>query len=183
MKLFSTCAVILAIFSCSFGCSSPKDQLPSKEALLNCEKIADTITEKTAEKLKEQKNLHLVTTGRVTKDDIRMMLMGFHLYTEQEVDVKEARELLVYAVNEYLLDINSNEEIRPCLHEYPFTAKNVEIRIWVYNPERIKIGYISAINGLLTYQLDLPETQSRQDICKESYEEALQATFSQENDN
>jgi hypothetical protein len=105
------------------------------------------------------------------------MLMGFHLY--QEVDLKEARELLIYAVNEYLLDINNNEEVRPCLHEYPFTAKNVEIRIWIYKPDSIKISYISAIDGILTF--DLPET--RQTICKESYEEALQTVFSQGNDN
>ena len=177
MQLFFTYGVILALFSCSFACSSSKDQSLSKESLLKKKKIADTITEKTAEKLKEQKNLYLVTTGRVTKDDIRMMLMGFHLY--QEVDLKEARELLIYAVNEYLLDINNNEEVRPCLHEYPFTAKNVEIRIWIYKPDSIKISYISAIDGILTF--DLPET--RQTICKESYEEALQTVFSQGNDN
>jgi hypothetical protein len=59
MQLFFTYGVILALFSCSFACSSSKDQSLSKESLLNCEKIADTITEKTAEKLKEQKNLYL----------------------------------------------------------------------------------------------------------------------------
>ncbi|MGB7127855.1 MAG: hypothetical protein WBD50_02035 [Candidatus Rhabdochlamydia sp.] len=111
-------------------------------------------------------------------NDIQAMHMSFHFY--QEVDLKEARELLVYAISEYLLDINSDEEIRPYLHEYPFTSKNVEIRIWIYKPDGTcpsldKIDYISAIDGILTYYLDLPETYSRQAICKETYEEALKA--------
>lgn len=53
---FNFC-VIMSIFYCLFGCSSFDDRLP------NYEKIADNITEKTAKKLKEQKNLCLVGTG------------------------------------------------------------------------------------------------------------------------
>ena len=42
-------------------------------------------------------------------NDIQMMAMSFHFY--QEVDLKKARELLVYAINEYLLDINNNASL------------------------------------------------------------------------
>jgi hypothetical protein len=116
-------------------------------------------------------------------NDIQMMAMSFNYY--QEVDLTVARELIVYAISEYLSDINNNEEIRPYLHEYPFTAKNIEIRIWIYKPDRTdpsldKIYYISAINGNLAYYLDLPETHSRRAICEEAYEEAVQAVSSLE---
>ncbi len=169
MKLFFTCG---AMFSFLFGCSSSWHSLPDYE------KIADDITEKTAQKLKEKKNLYLVGTGGRMMNDIQMMAMSFDYY--QEVDLKKARELLVYAVNEYLLDINNNEGIRPYLHEFPFTAKNVEIRIWIWKPDRSKplsekIYYISAINGVLSYYIRGLEEYSRLAICKETYEEALQA--------
>lgn len=169
MKLIFTCGVM---FSFLFGCCSSWHSLPDYE------KIADDITEKTAQKLKEQKNLYLVGTGGGMMNDIQMMAMSFHFY--QEVDLEEARELVVYAANEYLLDINNNEEIRSYLHEYPFTAKNVEIHIWVYEPDRSrlspeKIYYISAINGVLNYYIRGLEEYSRVAICKETYEEALQA--------
>ena len=177
MKIFFTCGVIVVImFSFLFGCSSFWHPLPDYE------KIADDITEKTAQKLKEKKDLYLIGTGGGMMNDIQMMAMSFDYY--QEVDLKKARELLVYAVNEYLSDINSNEEIRPYLHEYPFTAKNVEIRIWIWKPDRSKpssekILYISAIDGILTYYLDFPEKYTFKAIYEETYEEALQAISSQ----
>jgi len=50
----------------------------------------------------------------------QMMAMSFDYY--QEVDLKTARELIVYDINEYLSVINGNNEIKPYLHEYPFTG-------------------------------------------------------------
>jgi hypothetical protein len=49
MKLFFTCGVLLATLSFLFGCSSSWYSLPDYE------KIADDITEKTAQKLKGKK--------------------------------------------------------------------------------------------------------------------------------
>ena len=175
MKLSFNVGIILFIFSFLFGCSSFGYQSPRYV------KLAHEITEKAAKELKAQKNLYLIGTGGQMMDDIQMMAMSFDYY--QEIDLKTARELIVHVINEYLLAINSNKEIKPYLHEYPFTAKNVEIRIWVFepngsNPPLDKIYYISAIDGSLAYYLDLPETQSRQAICKEAYEEALQAISS-----
>jgi hypothetical protein len=172
MKLFFTCGVVLSTFFLLFGCSFFSHQSPRYVQL------AANITEKTAERLKEQKNLHLIGTGGKMMDDIQAMDMSFHFY--QEVDLKKARDLMAYAVNEYLVDINNSEEIRPYLHEYPFTAKNVEIRIWIYepngtNPPLDKICYISSINGILTYYLDFPEKHTIQAIYKETYEDAIQA--------
>lgn len=148
----------------------------------NYVKIADNITDKTAKKLKEQKRLYLVGTGGKMMGDIQAMDMGFFFY--QEVDLKEARNLIVYVINEYLFEINNHEEIRPFLHEYPFTAKNVEIDIWVKasdgtRPSQGKIYYISASNGIINYYIRLPEEQSRKSICEETYEEALQIINSQ----
>jgi len=156
------------MFSFLFGCSSFS---PSQDY----EKIADKITEKIAKKLKAQKNLYLVGTGGQMMDDIQMMAMSFDYY--QEVDLKIGRELIVHIINEYLLAINSNKEIRPYLHEYPFTAKNVEIRIFIYNPDRSelpleKIDCITSLNGMLKYYT---RSNPRQAIYEETYKQALRA--------
>jgi hypothetical protein len=160
--------------ACSFySCSSLGYQSPRYV------KLAHEITEKTAKKLKEQKKLYLIGTGGGMMHDIQMMAMSFHFY--QELDLKTARELMIYTINEYLSDINDNTEVRPYLHEYPFTAKNVEIRIWIYNPDQSelppdKIYCITAINGILNYYIRGPEEYSRQVICQETYEEALKVS-------
>ena len=164
MKLFFNVGAILFMFSFLFGCSSFGYQSPRYV------KLAHEITEKTAKELKAQKNLYLIGTGGQMMDDIQMMAMSFNYY--QEVNLKTARELTIYAVNEYLSTINNNKEVRPYLHEYPFTAKNIEIRIFVYNPDRSelpleKIYCIECINGSLEYYA---RSNPRQAIYEETNE-------------
>lgn len=152
-----------------FGCSSFS---PSPDY----EKIADKITEKTAKKLKEQKGLSLAGTGGRMMDDIQMMMMGFNFY--KVVDIETTRQLLVGSVQEYLSAINSNEEIKPYLHNYPFTPQNVEIVIYFYNPDGSKVPpgkiTIAAANqGKVVYYIDDPEKHTIKPLHEETYEEAL----------
>lgn len=168
MKLFFNVRVILCTFSLFFGCSSFGYQ--SSRYV----QIAHEITAKTAIELRAQKNLYLVGTGGQMMDDIQMMAMSFNYY--QEVDLKTARELIVYAVDEYLLAINNNKEVRPYLHEYPFTAENVEISIFIYRPNGSelpleKIYCIECMKGKVEYYTRL---NTRQAMYEETYEYASQ---------
>lgn len=167
MKCFLNFSLILIIFTFFLGCSSVQYQSPRYI------KLAHEITANTAEKLEEQKKLFLIGTGGRMMNDIQMMAMSFNYYCE--VDLKQARELIVFAINEYLANINNNQEIRPHLHEYPFNEKNVDIMIFVYGPDRHKlppekIYCITSCNGVIKYY-----TRSDRDhpICKETYEQAL----------
>jgi hypothetical protein len=169
MTLIFNSRVTIIILSFLFGCSSFGYQSP------HYVKLAHEITANTAKKLEEQKKLYLIGTGGGMMHDIQAMHMSFQFF--HEVDLKEGRELIVYAVREYLSDINNNEEVRPYLHNYPFTAKNIEIRIFIYGPDRHelspeKIYYISAINGIVDYYVRGPDN-FRQAVCEETYEEAL----------
>ncbi len=170
MKSIVSFSVIVAVLALFLACSS------CGYLLQDYEKIADKITEKTAKKLKEEKKLCLVGTGGKMMHDIQAMDMSFNYYTE--VDLQTARELVVYAIDEYLKAINDNREIRPYLHEYPFTAKNVEIRIWIYKPDGShphldNIQCICSIDGIITYYLDAPEQYTYKLFHKETYEEAF----------
>jgi len=113
-------------------------------------------------------------------NDIQVMFMSFNYY--QEVDLKEARELIIYAVKEYLTAINDNQEVRPYLHDYPFTAKNVGIDIFFYNsdgsdlsPDKISCAQCS--DGKIECYVYSAESFTM--IREESYEEALQAIAAQ----
>ncbi len=170
MRFIFNFGVFLLVFSSIFSCSTVGYQSPRYV------KLAHEITANTARKLEKEKKLYLVGTGGGMMHDIQAMHMSFDYY--QEVDLQTARELIVYAVREYLSDINNNEEVRPYLHNYPFTAKNVEIRIWVSKPDRSnpssgRIDYISAINGVLNYYTRGEKQYSRKTIYEETYEEAL----------
>ncbi len=150
----------------------------------NYETIANRITKQVALKLSQEKNLQCAGGGGGMMSSIRMMALGFDLF--QEVDLMEARKLMVYVITEYLKAINDSKEIRPYLQNYPFNPKNIEIRIWIQTPDRQdvpldKIAYISSINAILTH--DLPrETGSyvHRELCEETYEEALKIVQDEE---
>ncbi|MBI3259664.1 MAG: hypothetical protein HYZ54_09350 [Ignavibacteriae bacterium] len=144
----------------------------------NYERFANKITANVAKKLKEEHDLHLVGIGGRMMYSVEMMSMRFDYY--HQITLEEARKLLVIAIKEYLSAINSDEKIRPYLKEYPFTAKNVEIGIFILqsNGSKVppdKIYYISNMDDILSYYIAKQNGFStRTAICEESYEEALQ---------
>lgn len=165
MKLVFYFGVMITMVSCSFD-----------QQQVCYEKIADNITAKTAEKLKREKGLICVGTGGQMMGDIQVMDMGFNFY--EVVSIDTARQLLIDAAQEYLSAINASEEVRPYLHDYPFTAKNVEIVIYFYNSDghkvpSSKLNIAAAEQGKLFYYIDYPEKSALKTIHEETYEDAL----------
>ena len=109
-----------------------------------------------------------------------MMSMGFNYY--KVIDIDEARRLLVYCAEEYLTAINGDEKVRPYLHNYPFTAKNIEIEIVFRNPDgskvaRDKINIAAADEGKMIYYVDVPEKYLLKPILRETYEQQFPPTI------
>jgi hypothetical protein len=128
------------------------------------------ITQKVAQELLLENQLHLIGTGSQMMAEIEMLAISFDF--SNEIDITKARELLVKSINKYIEEINSNNKIRKYLKCYPFTEKNIEVRIWVRTPKSTP-SYISAINGELSYFMDTPYTYSQIALRKETYEEAV----------
>ncbi len=165
--------ICFILFCVCYACS----QLNYEES--DYEKMADTITEATARKLKKKKQLYLVGTGGRMMHDVQMMAMSFYLYSE--IDLSTARELIVYAINEYLLNINENSNIKPYLCKHPFTVKNIEILIWPRklngsDPNINNIYFISATDGILSYYINLPD-DTLKIIHTETFAEAQRITL------
>lgn len=150
----------------------------------NYETIANKITKEVAIKLEKEKGLRCIGTGGRMMNDIQRMGMSFQLF--HEVDLIEARKILVYVIIEYLKLINENKNIRPYLHNYPFQPKNVEIRIWMQKPDGQdvppdKLDYVSSINATLRYYLpDEPKIGTEKKLYEETYDEALKIVQDEE---
>jgi len=149
----------------------------SRHPLEDDEKLVNLITAKTAKKLENEKSLILIGTGGSMMDDIKMLMMGFEY--RKAVNIAMARKLLIDSVEEYLSEINANEVIRAHLHNYPFTSKNIEIVIYIRNPDGSKVALdefkvISALEGKMFYYVDCPEKHTLKAVYEETYEEALQ---------
>lgn len=176
MKIIIISILALTIFGAVMWCSHSKYQLEEDEKLVNA------ISAQTAKKLHDEKGLILVGTGGEMMYEIKMLMMSFDY--RKVVDVIMARKLLVDCVEEYLLEINSNEKIRPYLHNYPFTPKNIEIEIGFYNPDGSEvasgqINLASAREGKMFYYVDYPEKCTLKAIYEETYEDALKEVSSQ----
>lgn len=140
-------------------------------------RVARRITAQTAQQLLEEKQLVCFGSGGGMIDQVNRVNMAFNYY--QKVSLEEARELVVYALNTYLNNINSNEEVRPYLANYPFLVKDITIRIGIWKPGHKRpdpdnIYFISLRRGMIYYYLDVPDTYDRKLLHKETYEEALQ---------
>ena len=175
MKFIVILASVCALFSgvLCYACARPS---------VDYEKLADKITAKTAKKLEQEKGLILIGTGGRMMDDIKLMMMGFRY--RKIIDINEARNLLVYCVEEYLTAINNNEKIRPYLHDYPFTAKNIQIEIFICNPDGShvapnELNVAAANEGTAVYEIAAPKRPITITACKETYEEALEIVASQ----
>ena len=144
---------------------------------LDYEVIARQIRSQTAKELKKEKDLIPVGTMGQMMGDIQAIGLSFQYF--HLVNLEEARELLVDAIQVFLRNINENKKIRPYLHNYPFTTKNIEIIIWIYQPDRSKpplenLQCLSVENGILTYGLVAPSRSAPYPILhEETYEEAL----------
>src|SRR5262249_2655966 len=108
--------------------------------------------------LKKDRKLQVCESGWGLrgKKKIQVMHCGFFYY--EEIDIDQARELLVDAAKLYLTTINENERIRPFLESYPFTPENIEICIFLQNrdgsrfsPEKLSI--VSFEKGILRYDI------------------------------
>jgi hypothetical protein len=144
-------------------------------SISEAERAVDEIASAVAKKMRIDRGLHVVGTGGGMMHGIEMLHMGFHYY--REVGVDEARELLIYAVDEYEAAINSSLEIRQNLKEYPF--KSTEIVIYFYRPDRSKVphGEISVVaareNRTIEYFMHpSDEIGCRMCVHLETYDEA-----------
>jgi hypothetical protein len=135
------------------------------------EKIVDQIIQDAFIKINKNTGLIPFGTGAQMMDEIKML--GLFFNSKKQISIDEARELLVCAADEFLSEINCNEEIRPYLSKYPFEIENIEIEI--YTPRDRMLGDLAVVSiskGFLVYENR--DFSSLEVVFKETYQEGLQ---------
>ena len=106
---------------------------------------------------------------------VEMLFLAFQYYNS--IDIDQARELLVNSVDSLVYEVNINEQVRPYLIYHPFKPKNVDIKIFLQNPDgsTIKPGKLiiaKAAEGRLEYKIRDPKTDRLTTIYSETSLEA-----------
>ena len=169
-KLLLTISVICFVASCNKSPLMVSYQ-PSEKA-----HTAALVKKKAAIQLQKELELQPIGTGGQMMNEIRMLALSFEY--DKPIDACKGRRLLLTAVDTFLSVINADENIRPYLYRYPFTPKNVEIRIFIKNHDRsqVPIGQLcilSSIEGTIEYDIHDPTTTHLVTAYEETYQEAL----------
>jgi hypothetical protein len=140
------------------------------------EKLANEITSRVAAKLKKEMGLRPCGTNGQMMNKIKVLGLSFNYY--KPISIEEGRELLITAVDEFVKAVNEDERIRPYLNNYPFESKNIDIEIFLHNPNGSDVTagnlrVISSVGGILEYDIRDPKTNRLTTIYKETYEEAV----------
>ncbi len=146
--------IYFLLIPCALFCSkliTDDDNNPA-----NYERMAYKITHQTIEQIRREKQLLCMGTGGSMPHDVRKLSVSFMYRQKEELDVRSARELMVYIVDLYLENINADKELRPYLHVYPFTAENLEITVFIEKPNGKEVDpdnlyCISLWRNLVTY--------------------------------
>jgi hypothetical protein len=140
-------------------------------------KLSDKIYFSYNKEICNKNGLHLVGKGGAMMDDVQQV--NAHYVSYDRLTVEEARRLYVDVAEGYLSRYNQNEEIRPYLHNYPFTINNFKIMIGFENEnhQHMDKGFVAVVSnieskGIIYYSSYNHETKAFIDLHEEPYETA-----------
>ena len=163
--------LLLVIFT--VGCDSPRiEESPRSPSKIS---LANEVRNITLVQLKKEKELYPFGVGAAMMDQIKILGVDFRYY--KDIDINQARELLMTAGTLFLNTINAKEQIRPFLQNDPFQPRNIEIRIFLIKPngsepEPETLTVAAMVNGILDYDVRIAETGRLTTIYRETFQEA-----------
>lgn len=158
--------MLLVLFLCSACVLDP----PHVKA---AQKIMNSFTKKM-----KKEGLILVGSGGSMMGDIQEINLDYE--TCQNVNVEQARMIFIKKTESLMYQINSDPEIRPYLHDYPFTSRNIFLEITFcktdrdfVKPPNIAYVVLRTHKDLVSYSIYDDQTERLATVYEEPYEEAL----------
>lgn len=138
-------------------------------------KYAKEITRAFAKEMEKELGLQHCGDGGSMPYDVEKIYAIFS--ANRRANLEEAREIEVKAVERLLQLINSHEQIRPYLREFPFNFNRIGIRITFDNEYNQSysdgtVAFMTLARGKICYCYHDPIADDLIDIVEESYEEA-----------
>ncbi|MCH9612754.1 MAG: hypothetical protein S4CHLAM102_12510 [Chlamydiia bacterium] len=139
------------------------------------ESAVDKVLLKAAKTIEKEIGIDCIGTGGGTMHGVEMLSLSFQ--QNGELDIPSARVKIVKAGEIFLEEINSCKELRKYLIPCPFTPKNIEICILVFDVNRNNLPFdklqcVSTNKGTVKYRVDSPDRNTFCVVEKETYEEA-----------
>lgn len=177
--IFILCPLLLILTGCMLHLLNGYEYEYSEQY-----ELVGKILEKTSKKLEKKYQMSTCGSGiGMPNGIVGMLALSFEKVGPLTKD--EGRKIVVNCVQEMMNAVNTNEQIRPFLKNFPFKPTNVEIAIFLRDKSRDFIyepdyGIISATNGDVNYRFTKIENPLRfsADI-EENFDDALKSVQSQ----
>lgn len=137
-------------------------------------KLSDKISGPFAKRMAEKYDMKGSGGGGAFIDKVNNVSIFFD--TNRAISIEECRQEYVDMITEMLYLYNHNEEIRPYLGVYPFTAKNIKI-FTIYNDDpriciKERVYTANVLYGDICYRIRNTDTVLPEDYYEETFEEA-----------
>ena len=131
--------------------------------------------------MQKNKNLTLIATGGGQQG--RLFVLRYR--TQQNFNLEQARELLVDICEVFLKRVNSDQNLRPYMLEYPYNGTNIDIAIFFVNSNNCwamppYIALAANFQGKVCYCTSNIK-EKLVDFHKETYEEACKIVKENQN--
>lgn len=173
VKKYFIFVLIFVFHSCDKPGKGQSNQYVSPRYVI----LAEEIRYEVAMSLSKKFQMVPVGEGGSLYNCVRGLFLAFNIRGPLSKD--QLRKILVNSVEEFVVAVNSNEEIRPYLKVYPFTSEEIEVSLVVvdkrgeeiYDPD---IGSATARKGKLIYNItDKNDEFNYKSTISESYEDAF----------
>lgn len=140
-----------------------------------------------AKKAYQEKGIVLEGSGGEMMNDIKVFTLSFNCF--EHLTLAQTRVLMVQVIDEFLQQVNADEKIRPYLHDYPLTVKNVSLMIGFINhqnkrPPKEYIALAYTHKDIIYYShWDSTQLESSKfcDDYQESFSDAVKIVMQKEN--
>lgn len=145
--------------------------------------LTNQLSAKVAKELSERYKIDPIGFGNTIDEEIKGLSLSFNCYRKMSLD--DYRELIVKCTEDYLNQINSNQEIKPYLNPQLFSANQIDLAIYAFseNQKQLDIGQLSCIHlikGTIYYSIRKTKYTIKH-LKKEDYLEMKQLIFDQKN--
>lgn len=141
--------------------------------------IALGIVKSYSKEISQQECVAIIGTGGSMTKDVKTLYL--HVWSENELEVSEARRMYLRILQGLVDKVNANEEVRPYLHDYPFTWKNIDLDLGFHNDNgwvgNEKVALVTICKGEIFYKIYDQDDDGFRLIYREPYEEALRIVY------
>ena len=158
--------LLLLIMLTFIGCQPRDHQGPSEQ-----EKIENAIIAQTAKQLKIEKKLSPAGFGGSDIEGQEFLEISFQYF--QPLNIEQAREFVIYSAQVFLNNLSNDKRLQSLIKK-PYTMGNIQIVVYIYNPDYSKleppnVGLVELIRNKIIYSYGNFEK-----VHEETYEEALE---------